>query len=200
MPRATVVTYFDYKSPYAYVAKSATYALEQAYDIALEWRPFTLAISKYLGSVDDRTPEQWRRVRYSYMDARRIANRQGLTVLGPQKIFDSRPAHIAFLYAQRAGAMRPFHDMTFELFWKRQLELGSIEDMAAMLAKAGIDAAGFPAWAAGEGSALHDRMKDEAEAAGVFGVPSYVVEAELYWGGDRLPMVHEHLDKLGLRR
>ena len=42
-----------------------------------------------MGTVEERTPHFWRKVRYSYMDARRHANAQGLTMKGPRRIYDA---------------------------------------------------------------------------------------------------------------
>ena len=41
----------------------------------------------------------------------------------------------------------------------------------------------------------HDHIKDEAHALGVFGVPSFVVDGELYWGGEHLPALRERLGR-----
>ena len=49
MPSAVVTLYSDYKSPYAFVAKAAGYALEDDFDVALDWLPYTLDIPSYLG-------------------------------------------------------------------------------------------------------------------------------------------------------
>ncbi|HKU99366.1 MAG TPA: DsbA family protein [Vineibacter sp.] len=199
MPK-TVLLYTDIKSPYAYVAQAAAYQLAADYDIDLRWLPYTLDIPSYLGSVDDRSPHHWRRVRYSYMDARRYANKQGLTLKGPEKIFNSRPAQIGLLYAEQQGALRPYLDLAFELFWKRAFDLEDASAVATVLQRAGADAAGFDAYAAGEGGTRHDRIRDEAEVAGVFGVPMFVVDGELFWGGDRIGLVRERLDALGVAR
>ena len=200
MARLTLPCYIDYKSPYAYLATGPAQDLERSHDVAVDWRPYTLEIPEFLGSVEGRNAHQWRRVKYSYMDARRIANQRGLTVLGPRKIFDSRPVHVAMLYAKAAGRLRPFQDRALELFWKRQLDIESTEALAAQLDVAGVPSGGFAAYLAGEGGQLHDAIKAEAEAAGIFGVPTYVIEGEIFWGGDRLPMVIEQLDRRGLRR
>ena len=118
-----LIVYFDYKSPYAYLAVRPARGLAAEFGLALEWRPYTLRIPEYLGSVDDRNAHQWRRVKYSYMDARRIANASGLTTLGPQKIFDSRIAHIGALFAQDQGVFDAYHNRVFERFFKRQLDI-----------------------------------------------------------------------------
>ena len=94
---ASVTLWSDYVSPYAFVAKAWAYALEADYDIELLWRPYTLDVASFMGSVAERDPHHWRRVRYTYMDARRFANKQGLTLKGPKRIYYSRPAQAGML-------------------------------------------------------------------------------------------------------
>ena len=50
-PALRLVTYTDYKSPYAYVANRATQALALEYPIELVWRPYTLRIAEYLSLI-----------------------------------------------------------------------------------------------------------------------------------------------------
>src|SRR5947208_2472666 len=114
MPARTLKLFIDYKSPYAYLAKDLAYRLEGDTGVAIEWLPYILDIPAYLGSAkvdterrvleQDRNAHQWRRVRYSYMDVRREANRIGLTIRGTQKIWDSSLAGIGLLYARRYNA------------------------------------------------------------------------------------------------
>lgn len=50
------------------------------------------------------------------------------------------------------------------------------------------------------GSPEHDRLRNEAEASGVSRVPTFVFEGELFWGGDRIGLLHERLDEKGVKR
>ena len=43
--------YIDFKSPYAFIAKDPTYALEAEYGIEIDWYPLTLNIGSYLGTA-----------------------------------------------------------------------------------------------------------------------------------------------------
>jgi 2-hydroxychromene-2-carboxylate isomerase len=202
----TVRHYFDYKSPYAWLAQADTFALAREPGVTVEWLPYTLRIEKYLGRAEldqsgadiigTRNDHQWRRVRYAYMDCRREANRRRLVIRGPRRIFDSSLAHIGFLHVARQGDFTPYHMAVFERFWRRELDLEDAGALASVMAATGFDPGGFEAFAAGEGRALHDHIQREAEALGVFGVPSYVVAGELYWGSERLPRVREHLQRL----
>ncbi len=199
-----VVHYFDYKSPYAYLAQEESLALADLPGVAFELLPYTLDIPDYLGRaeigedgavvVDERTPHQWRRVRYAYRDCRREATRRGLVLRGPRRIFDSSVAHIGFLFARRRGDPRPYHDAVYARFWRRDLDLGDADAVAACLAETGIDAGDFPGFLEGEGRTEHDRLREEAHEIGVFGVPSYVVDGELYFGTERIPRVRERIE------
>jgi len=202
---ARVALYIDYKSPYAYLAKEGAYALERDLDVELDWLPYTLDIPSYLGSArvgpdgalleEERTPHQWRRVRYSYMDVRRYANLRGLTIRGTRKIWDSSLAAIAMLWVKRQGrhVFRRYNDTVFERFWRRELDIEDREAMREVVAEAGGDGAGFPAFADGEGRAEHDRIRAEAEEMGVFGVPTFVLEGELFWGREHLDLIRFRL-------
>ncbi|HVZ07051.1 DsbA family protein [Rhodopila sp.] len=194
-----IIAYTDYKSPYAYLAKDPTYELERDVPVRIAWRPYILDIPAYLGSArvdasgavleESRNAHQWRRVRYSYMDCRRQARKRGLTIRGTQKIWDSSLAAAGMLFAQQAGGavFRRYHDTVFKRFWQRALDIEDAAVLAGVLAEAGAaDAAAFPARAEALRTEVA-RISRAAEADGVFGVPSFVVDGELYWGREHLP-------------
>ena len=188
--------YTDYKSPYAYVANAALFELERTHDVELEWLPYTLRIAEYLGSVDDRSPHDWRKVKYAYMDARRHANAQGLILKGPRRIYNGYLSSVGMLFAQRHGFFRPYHDTVFEMFWTHQLDIDVLDEMKAVIARLGGSADDYAAFAQGA-HAEHDAIVEDAEKRGVFGVPSMLVDGELFWGGDRIDMLRDRLDGKG---
>ena len=199
----TVIAYTDYKSPYAYLAKNATYGLFDDYRAEIDWRPYSLDIVSYLGNaeVDDdgnvvseeRNAHQWRRVRYSYMDCRRRANRMGVVIRGTQRIFNSTVANVGMLYAQRKQVFKEYHNIVFERFWRRELDIEDPTVIAAVLSEAGANVSGFDVFLAGEGVAELEHIMDDAHERGVFGVPSFIIDGQLYWGSENLPFVREHL-------
>jgi 2-hydroxychromene-2-carboxylate isomerase len=199
-----VTVYIDYKSPYAYLAKDLAYELERDFALRAQWLPYVLDIPSFLGSArvspdgavleESRNAHQWRRVRYSYMDCRREARKRGLVIRGPQKIWDSTLAAAGMLYAKRAGddVFRRYNDAVFERFWKRELDIEDAGVIAAVLNEAGADGDAFPAEAAA-GREEVAAISRAAEAAGVFGVPSFVVSGELFWGREHLPDIRAML-------
>lgn len=193
--KTRVRVYTDYKSPYAYVANKPLFDLEKSHDVELEWLPYTLRIAEYLGSVDDRSPHYWRKVRYAYMDARRYANEQGLILKGPKRIYDATYASAGMLFAQRSGFFRAYHDTVFEMFWTHQLDLDVLDQMKAVIEKLGGSVDAFEAYATGPAQKEVDAITTEAESLGVFGVPSMLLDGELFWGGDRVDMLTRRLEQ-----
>ena len=197
MPKPLVRVYTDYKSPYAFVANKRLFALEETHGVELEWRPYTLRIPEFMGAVEERTPHFWRKVRYSYMDARRLANAQGLTIKGPRRIYDGFYASAGMLFAQRNGFFRPYHDTVFKKFWTHELDIDELPEMSAIVASLGGSTSDYEAYVHGDARAEHNRIIDEAEMLGVFGVPTMVFNDELFWGTDRIDMLVERIKNPG---
>lgn len=198
--------YFDYKSPYAYLAQEATDALEASFGVAITRIPYTLDIPAFLGEakldadgrdlIGTRSAHHWRRVRYSYMDCRREANRRGLVIRGPRKIWDSTLAHMGFLWASEQRNFREYHACVYTRFWRRELDIEDFAVVRALLAECDVDTEGFGEYAEGRGRTLLNALQAQAEAEGVFGVPSWRLQGQLYWGSERLPRIEEALRSL----
>ena len=82
-----------------------------------------------------------------------------------------------------------FIDEIYPPFWNRELDIEDIGVLEAVLNRAGLEANGFADYASGPGRVLHDRTNAEAFDAGVFGVPTFVVEDEVWFGREHLPRV-----------
>lgn len=196
-----LAVYIDLKSPYAYLAIDPTRDMAKAVGVQIDWRPFTLDIPSYLGSAkldekgrvakSERSPQQWSGVKYAYMDARRYANLTGKTIRGTVKIWDSSLAGIAMLWAKEQGApaFDRFIDELYPPFWRRELDIEDVEALEGVLRQTGLDTSGFPDFVSGRGRVLHDEINTQAFDAGVFGVPTYLVADELWFGREHLPRV-----------
>ena len=198
---APLIVYIDYKSPYAYLAKDPTYAIEDQFGIEIDWRPFTLDIPSYLGSArldqqgrvveSKRTPDQWIRVKHAYHDVRRYGSLRGLIVRGTTKIWDSSLAAIGMLWVREQGraVLRAYSGLVYERFWKRELNIEDAAVIERVVDEAGARTAGFQDYASGEGRALHDSIQRKAFDAGIFGVPTYVLNGEVFFGREHLPRI-----------
>jgi 2-hydroxychromene-2-carboxylate isomerase len=198
---APLIVYIDYKSPYAYLAIDPTYAIEDELGIEADWRPFTLDIPSYLGSArlnqegrvveNQRTPGQWTKVKYAYNDVRRYGSLRGLVVRGATKIWDSSLAGTGMLWARRQGraVLRAYSGLVYERFWKRELDLEDAGVIERILDEASARTAGFQEYASGDGRVLHDHIQHKAFDAGIFGVPTYVIDGEVFFGREHLPRI-----------
>ena len=196
-----LAVYIDLKSPYAYLAVDPTRAMAASAGVAIDWRPFTLDIPSYLGSAKldgkgkvasaQRSKTQWSGVKYAYADCRRYANLTGKTVRGTVKIWDSSLAGIAMLWAkqQAPDGFDRFIDAAYPPFWRRELDIEDLSVLEATIAAAGLPTEGFRAFAEGPGRTLHDEINEAAFDAGVFGVPTYLVGDEAWFGREHLPRV-----------
>ena len=192
--RRKVDLWLDLRSPFSFLAKDPAYDLERDFEVELRLRPFALDIA---GTVNVNDPEAvargMRKIKYLYLDARRFANQRGITLLGPKKIFDQTLVHLAWLYADKTNHGRALVDLAYPRFFKRELDYEDRAAVVGLLTDAGVDTAGFDVFAEDEGPAELKRHQQEAEQQGVFAVPTFVVDGELFWGQDRIDFVRAKL-------
>lgn len=196
-----VIVYLDFKSPYAYLAVEPTRAAERALGVEFDWRPFVLDIPSYLGSArldktgkvieQKRSAEQWGGVKYAYFDCRRYARLNDLTIRGTEKIWDTNLVSCAMWWVRSRdrATVSAFIDAVYAPFWVRELDVESTEVMRSLLDSLDADGASFLAWYHGGGAEQNQVFQDDAFAAGVYGVPSYLVAGEQYFGREHLPRV-----------
>ena len=188
----TITAYTDLRSPYTFVAKAEVYRWEEDFGVAVDWWPYTTPLEEAFGPAEGRDERQLRKIRYSYMNVRRLGAAQGLTIRGTKRIFDPTPAHVGLLQARDDGVFRAFHDLAFERVFRRELDPDDPAHVRAALAEAGGD---VDAWSRRlrNGAAELEAIDRRAEAQGVFGVPSFILDGELFWGGDTLAQIRQRL-------
>ena len=196
---APLIVYLDVKSPFALVAFRPTLALEASLGLSFDWRPLTLNIPSYLGSAqkregkvvssEGRSERTWNAIRYSYHDARRYAERQGLVLKGTEKIWDSRMANIGILWVMRQARSRlgAYLEAVFPPFWRRVLDIEDLAVVQRCIAEAGVATEGFVDFLAGDGGALHDELHAQFHDHAVYGVPTYVLDGAVFHGREHLP-------------
>ena len=191
---ATIIAYTDLRSPYTFVAKAEVYRWAEDFGVAVDWWPYTTPLEEAFGPAEGRDERQLRKIRYAYMNVRRLGAAQGLTIRGTKRIFDPTPAHVGLLQARDDGVFRAFHDLAFERVFRRELDPDDPAHVRAALAEAGGD---VDAWSRRlrNGAVELESIDRRAEAQGVFGVPSFILDGELFWGTDTLAQIRKRLAK-----
>ncbi len=197
----TIKFYYDFKSPFTFLALEPALGLERSHRVTLRFIPRDFEPrAAYGGELEQRQPHDWNKVRYLYADVRRFANERGMIIRGPQKLFDSRLAMMSGIYADRHGRFREYAPRVFERFFKRELDIEDPAAIAAVLRECNLDPDDFARYAFSDGPNDLEQARAEADRDGVFGVPTIIVAGEPFWGNDRIDWVIKELDAMGLRR
>jgi 2-hydroxychromene-2-carboxylate isomerase len=195
--------YFAYTSPFTYLAMAPAYELERSHRVRLRFIPYGVNIRQVYGDTPTRSHRDALKVRYLYLDARRFAKERGLTIYPPKKIYSARFAFYGGMCAEDQGLFRPYADRVFERFWKHELEVESVDALAAILSEVGASTDQFMGYIANEAAEAKPRLKRgfaEADRDLVFGVPTFVIDNERFWGYDRIDWLVKKLDAMDLRR
>jgi 2-hydroxychromene-2-carboxylate isomerase len=189
-----VKMYSDFKSPYAYLAFDPAMALPDRFKVSVRWIPFQLRVK---GKGERSTYSEYK-VKYSYMDARRFAKARGLWIRGPLKVYDTTPAAIGGLFADKHDRLLDYGRLAFKQFFLREFEADQPEAVARLLSSIGLSDREYLEYLSGEGHEAYARCQDEAAADHVFGVPFFLFRGEPFWGHDRLPLLEQRLNEAGL--
>ena len=195
--------YFAYTSPFTYLAMAPAYELERSHRVRLRFIPYGVNIRQVYGDTPTRSHRDALKVKYLYLDARRFAQERGLTIYPPKKIYSARFAFYGGMCAEDQGLFRPYADRVFERFWKHELEVESVDALASILSEVGASTDQFMRYIADEAAEAKPRLKlgfAEADRDLVFGVPTFVIDSERFWGYDRIDWLVKKLDAMDLRR
>ena len=194
---APIDFYFELSSPYFYLAARKIGDVAKLYDRAVHWWPIMLGVI-FQTTQNRPLMEQPLKADYTDRDVRRVARDMGLPFAPPVAGFPfaSHVGARAIYWAadQEEGADARLAVALFQAVFERGQSItdaaavGRVADAVGLDGAALIDAVGMPA--------VKDRLRaanDRAPAAGVCGVPFFIVDEEPFWGCDRLDHVERWL-------
>jgi 2-hydroxychromene-2-carboxylate isomerase len=189
---APIEFYFDFSSPFGYLAATRIAPLAAQYGRSVVWRPFLLgAVFKVTGSGP--LPSLPLKGPYSKRDMPRSARFLGVPFNFPDPFPISTQAPARAIYWVEEHAPERIEGAVLALYrayFVDGRDISSPETTADVLASLGLDRAQILA-AVGE-PALKERLRNETQNAidrGVFGSPYVVVDGEPFWGHDRLDQI-----------
>jgi 2-hydroxychromene-2-carboxylate isomerase/catechol 2,3-dioxygenase-like lactoylglutathione lyase family enzyme len=191
----TLAFYFDFISPYAYLAWTQVHAVAARHGCEVEPRP--LLFAALLDANGQRGPAEIPRKRlYTFKDVVRSAHRLGVP-LGAPATHPFNPL-LALRVASaelEAKARTALVDALFEATWVKGLDVTREDVVVAAADSGGLDGASLVLWA--KSPEAKERVKKttaEALELGAFGVPTMVAGGELFWGLDSLANLDRFLD------
>jgi 2-hydroxychromene-2-carboxylate isomerase len=188
--------FFDFASPYGYLAGTQIDALAGRFGRRVTWRPFVLAAA-FKATGMRPVMEQPLRGDYLLHDVPRFARLLGVPFVQPPVMpMHSIAASRAFYWLEED---RPelAHFLALSI-WQSHFgagqDLGPPAAVAALAGRMGIDPDALLAGI--EQASVKQRLRDETDRAiarGIFGSPTMVVDGEAFWGADRLGQVERWL-------
>lgn len=191
--------YFDFSSPYSYIASEQIEALAARTARPLQWRPILLgAVFKASGGAP-LTEVYGAKARYAVRDFARSAAFIGVPYRHPTVFpIGAVAASRAVLWLQREQSSKaaPYIHAAYRAFFVDDRNVGDATVALDIAQSLGIDAARLAAGVQEEAIKTALRVEvEQAIARGVFGAPTIFVDGEMFWGHDRLDQVERWISR-----
>ena len=191
--------YFDVSSPWTYLAFRNIQPMAAELNVSINWRPVlvggifnTVNQRMYAAREDSNSP----RNRYVLKDLQDCARQTGINIVFPPKVFpvNSVKAMRGCIWLAQSEGFKQhllaFVEATFAAYFTQQQDISQDHVLADICQSLRIDADAFA-----QGITQPDIKQalkantDEAIARGAFGVPSFFVGSDMYFGNDRLDLL-----------
>ena len=188
--------YFDFSSPYGYLASEKIDELAAKYGRKVKWRPVLLGvIFKATGAAPLTTVPL--KGDYSKMDFERSAHFMGIPYNPPTRF--PLPTQVAarayyWLHERDCTMARAFAHAAYRALFVEDRDISSLDVVLDLAASIGADRTALAEGV--ESPEIKDRLKEEVAAAltkGVFGSPLIFCDGEPFFGADRLPQLEARL-------
>jgi 2-hydroxychromene-2-carboxylate isomerase len=189
--------YFDFSSPYSYIASEWVDAVAARHGRAVNWHAILLGATFQAAELKSPVSHPLKR-EYSIRDFARSAKFAGVPIVMPSKfpIATQNAARVFWWLNDTASpkAAVAWAHAGLRAYFTREVDLSDAAALGALLEHSGIDrhsaleACAAPLW--------KERLKrenDEAIARGVFGAPFFFVDGEPFWGNDRRQQIESWL-------
>jgi len=192
MPKRVLRFHFDYISPYSYLAWQQLGDFANEHELRVEPKPTLFA--GLLDRFGHKGPAEIRPKRiYMFKDCHRAAAQLGVPFAPVfSHPFNPLPSLRATLLDMDDQTREHLVTHLFHATWAESRDVGSAEVVAKVCADAGVP----DALERIQDSNIKKRLLDSSREAielGVFGVPTMIVDDELFWGTDSFPHLERYL-------
>ncbi len=198
MTKPPIDFYFDFSSPYSYIASEWIEPLAARHGRAVRWKAILLGVAFVAAELKSPVSHPIKR-EYTLLDFDRSARFAGVPYTLPET-FPVATQNVARVFwwlheTEPARAVQWAHHALRAYFTRGAVDLSKVDALKQLAGEFGLDAAqaeavwSDPRWKA--------RLKEECEAAvaaGVFGAPYVVVDGQPFWGNDRQAQLERWLE------
>ena len=205
MDRPVVDFFFDFSSPWTYLAFVQIQGLAARLGVAVNYQPILVGAifnevntSVYAARASPPPPLK---ARYGLRDMDEWAEAYGVMIKSPYghdppSVFpvNSARALRGATFAERRGLLLPYCWAVFDAYWGRGDDIAQPGVLGAVAESVGLERGAFDEWVAcDEAKATLRAATSECVARGGFGSPSMFVGEHLYFGNDRIPLLERRL-------
>ncbi|HSC34951.1 MAG TPA: 2-hydroxychromene-2-carboxylate isomerase [Thermodesulfobacteriota bacterium] len=186
--------YYDFSSPYTYIASTRIEKICKDNGAGLKWKPFLLG-----GLFNDTgvkpAIEIGNKFAYIKQDTRDSAKHFGVEFKFPEVFpLNSVKAMRGAFAAAEKGKLTEYNHELFRLYWTEGWDLSKDDVLKKAVAGVGLDPEWFILRIVEQD--IKDRLRYEtstAAARGAFGAPTIFIGEKMFWGNDRLDYVDDYL-------
>ena len=200
---ATVEFFYDYSSPWTYLAFTKIDGLCRKYNADLQWRPFLVG-----GVFNTVNPSVYEfrekgvpaKQQYMAKDMSDWARYYGLKIVMPPSVFPVNSVKAlrgALVALEHPGKFLPYSYRVFETYWGEDQDISQDEVLQKIVAAVGLDEEEY--FDKIKRQDYKDRVRANTDAVierGGFGTPTIYVNGDsMFFGNDRLVLVEEELKR-----
>ena len=200
---ATVEFFYDYSSPWTYLAFTKIDGLCRKYNVDLQWRPFLVG-----GVFNTVNPSVYEfrekgvpaKQQYMAKDMSDWARYYGLKIIMPPSVFPVNSVKAlrgALVALEHPGKFLPYSYRVFETYWGEDQDISQDEVLQKIVAAVGLDEDEY--FDKIKRQDYKDRIRANTDAVierGGFGTPTIYVNGDsMFFGNDRLVLVEEELKR-----
>lgn len=197
-PRAPIAFYFDFSSPYSYIASEWVGALAARHARTVRWHAILLGATFQAAELKSPVSHPIKR-EYAMLDFERSARFAGVPLNMPQPfpIPTQNAARVFWwLHAQDELRATDWAHHAFRAYFTRGVNLSDAASLKELVREFGLPPEeaesvwNDPVW-----KARLKAVNEQAITAGVFGAPFFVIDGEPFWGNDRRAQMERWLEK-----
>jgi 2-hydroxychromene-2-carboxylate isomerase len=194
--RAPVQFWFDFSSPYSYIASEWIEALAARHGRTVRWHALLLGATFQAAELKSPVSYPLKR-EYALRDFERSARFEGVPFkLPPEFPIPTINAARLFWWLNESDPARAiaWAHTGLRAYFTRGVMLSDPVALKALAVEFGLEVAeAEAAWSDSRVKALLKAANDAAIAAGIFGAPYFVIDGEPFWGNDRKPQIERWL-------
>lgn len=187
--------YFDFLSPYSYLAHCRLPALADKYGYEITYKPIDLKAAKLAaGNTGPATVEMPMKLRYAMADLTRWAKKYEAQLAFANVPPVTERANKGAFFARQKGQVRAYVSALWAATFGSAGDFNSDEVLSDVARQLGWSPEEFLEYLQSDtAERLYQEGNKEAQDRGVFGAPIMMVGDQMWWGNDRLDFLEEYL-------